>query len=36
MPVRRFKESEWLPFHQAFHQALIDKGFPHDPGHESS
>ena len=31
MPVRRFKESEWLPFHQAFHQALIDKGFPHDP-----
>ena len=31
MPVRRFKESEWLPFHQAFHQALIAKGFPHDP-----
>jgi len=31
MPVRRFKESEWLPFHQAFHAALIEKGFPHDP-----
>jgi len=31
MPVRRFKQSEWLPFHQAFHDALIDKGFPYDP-----
>jgi len=31
MPVRRFKQNEWLPFHQAFHDALIDKGFPFDP-----
>ena len=31
MPVRRFKQSEWLPFHQAFHDALIEKGFPFDP-----
>ncbi|MDA1128611.1 MAG: mycofactocin system GMC family oxidoreductase MftG [Chloroflexi bacterium] len=31
MPVRRFKQGEWLAFHQAFHDALIDKGFPYDP-----
>ena len=31
MPVRRFKQGERLAFHQAFHDALIDKGFPYDP-----
>ena len=31
MPVRRFKQAEWLPFHQAFHDALRDKGFRYDP-----
>ena len=31
MPVRRFKQADWLPFQQAFHQGLIDKGFPFDP-----
>ena len=31
IPVRRHKPETWLPTQQAFHDACIAAGFPHDP-----
>ena len=30
IPVRRFKQEEWLPFHQAFVESAIQEGFKED------
>ena len=31
IPVRRFPREEWQPIQNAFHQACLNAGFPHDP-----
>ena len=31
IPVRRFNREEWRPFQEAFYQACLRAGFPHDP-----
>ena len=31
IPVRRHKEETWLPAQQAFYQACLAEGYPHDP-----
>ncbi len=31
IPVRRYKQGEWLPHSMAFHQACLAAGFPDDP-----
>jgi choline dehydrogenase len=31
IPVRRYKQEEWLPHSQAFHQACLAEGFANDP-----
>ena len=31
IPVRRFKQQEWLPYSSAFHTACVEMGYPAEP-----